>query len=146
MGRHTAYLGLGTNLGDKPDNLNKAIENIGKLIGTVERQSAFYASGPWGFESQNSFLNACVRVNTNLSPHELLKATQSIERMMGRTEKSHDGHYHDRLIDIDILLYDDISVDEPDLTIPHPLMQERDFVMVPLREITDEGKTFKQPS
>lgn len=146
MGRHTAYLGLGTNLGDKPDNLNKAIENIGKLIGTVERQSAFYASEPWGFESQNSFLNACVRVSTNLSPHELLKATQSIERMMGRTEKSHDGHYHDRLIDIDILLYDDISVDEPDLTIPHPLMQERDFVMVPLREVTDMVKPYKQPS
>lgn len=138
MGRHTAYLGLGTNLGDKPDNLNKAIENIGKLIGAVERQSAFYASEPWGFESQNSFLNACVRVSTDLSPRELLKATQGIERMMGRKEKSHDGHYHDRLIDIDILLYDDIHIAEPDLTIPHPLMRKRRFVMMPLREITDD--------
>lgn len=137
MGSHTTYLGLGTNLGDKATNLNKAIENIGKLIGTIERQSAFYATEPWGFESQNSFLNACVKVSTNLTPRQLLKATQSIEIMMGRKEKSHNGQYHDRLIDIDILLYDDVDIKEPDLTIPHPLMHERDFVMKPLREIID---------
>lgn len=139
MGCHTTYLGLGTNLGDKPANLNKAIDNIGKLIGTIERQSAFYVSDPWGFESENSFLNACVKVSTNLSPRQLLKATQSIEIKMGRKEKSHNGRYHDRLIDIDILLYDDVHIKEPDLTIPHPLMHERDFVMTPLREIIDKG-------
>lgn len=142
MGCHTTYLGLGTNLGDKATNMNKAIENIGKLIGKIERQSAFYATEPWGFESQNNFLNACVKVSTNLTPRQLLKATQSIEIMMGRKEKSHNGQYHDRLIDIDILLYDDVDIKEPDLTIPHPLMHERDFVMKPLREIIDNGENL----
>ena len=81
------------------------------------------------------FLNACVRVSTTLTPRQLLAATQQIERALGRTAKSAGGVYHDRVIDIDILLYDDLRVDEPDLKIPHPLMTERDFVMIPLREI-----------
>lgn len=132
---HTVYLGLGTNLGDKQANILKAIDNIGKLIGAVERQSAFYETEPWGFESAHTFVNAAVCVATALSPRQLLLATQRIERDMGRMQKSTDGHYHDRIIDIDILLYDNLAVDEPDLKIPHPLMHERDFVMVPLREI-----------
>lgn len=132
---HTVYLGLGTNLGDKQANILKAIDYIGKLIGAVERQSAFYDTEPWGFESAHTFVNAAVCVATELSPRQLLQATQQIERDMGRTQKSTDGHYHDRIIDIDILLYDNLTVDKPDLKIPHPLMHERDFVMVPLREI-----------
>ncbi len=140
MKGHIAYLGLGSNLGDKHENLNKAIRNIEKLIGEIERQSAFYATEPWGFESKNSFINACVKVKTDLSPRQLLEATQSIERAMGRKEKSHNGQYHDRLIDIDILLYDNLHVNEPDLIIPHPLMEEREFVMVPLKEILNDQK------
>lgn len=140
MKEHIAYLGLGSNLGDKHENLKKAIRNIGKLIGEIDRQSAFYTTEPWGFESKNSFLNACVKVKTNLSPHQLLESTQRIERAMGRKEKSHNAQYHDRLIDIDILLYDDIHVNEPGLIIPHPLMEEREFVMVPLKEILGNGK------
>lgn len=140
MKGHIAYLGLGSNLGDKHENLNKAIRNIEKLIGEIERQSAFYATEPWGFESKNSFINACVKVKTDLSPRQLLEATQSIERAMGRKEKSHNGQYHDRLIDIDILLYDNLHVNEPDLIIPHPLMEEREFVMVPLKEILNDRK------
>ena len=132
---HEVYLGLGTNLGDKHANILRAIEEIEKLIGTVARQSAFYETAPWGFDSPHQFVNAAACVQTNLSPREVLVTTQRIEREMGRKEKSVDGQYHDRIIDIDILLYDDEHIDEPDLKIPHPLMHERDFVMVPLREI-----------
>ena len=82
-------------------------------------------------------MNACVLCETTLTPRQVLRATQKIERELGRTHKSVNGHYADRLIDIDILLYDDLRVDEPDLQIPHPLMFERDFVMIPLGEIRD---------
>ena len=134
---HTVYLSLGTNLGDKTQNLVSAITEIERRIGPVRAQSAFLTTEPWGFESENTFLNAAVRVETALSPFDLLNKTQQIERDMGRTQKSVDGKYHDRIIDIDILLYDDITVDEPDLKIPHPLMYERDFVMIPLQEVLD---------
>ena len=145
---HTAYLSLGTNLGDKEHNLVSAITEIGRRIGPVRAQSAFLATEPWGFESENTFLNAAIRVETELSPHALLKVTQQIERDMGRTQKSTVNSqlstvncqlstvtYHDRIIDIDILLYDDLRINTPKLTIPHPLMYERDFVLIPLKEI-----------
>lgn len=132
---HKVYLSLGTNLGNRKRNIREAIEKIGELIGEVERQSALYETKPWGFSSPNDFINACVLVNTVLAPRQLLEATQHIEQEMGRIGKSVNGEYHDRIIDIDILLYDDLHVDEPDLVIPHPLMAERKFVMVPLKEI-----------
>lgn len=135
MTKHTVYLALGANIGDRRTTMLGAIDRINELIGTVERQSVFYETEPWGFASPHRFLNACVRVSTTLSPRQLLAATQQIERVLGRMTKSADGVYHDRVIDIDILLYDDLRVDEPDLKIPHPLMTERDFVMIPLREI-----------
>lgn len=133
-----AYLSLGTNLGDKRKNIAEAIKNIGELVGDVVRQSALYETEPWGFRSDNRFVNAAVCVDTQLSPHRLLEVTQRIEREMGRTLKSDGGEYHDRIIDIDILLYGDLHIDEPDLKIPHPLMHERDFVMTPLNEIMEE--------
>ena len=145
---HTTYLSLGTNLGDKEHNLVSAITEIGRRIGPVRAQSAFLATEPWGFESENTFLNAAIRVETELSPLALLKVTQQIERDMGRTQKSTVNSqlstanwqlstvtYHDRIIDIDILLYDDLHINTPKLTIPHPLMYERDFVLIPLKEI-----------
>ena len=138
MIEHTVYLGLGSNLGDKEANLRLAIEKIGGLVGRVERQSSFMTTEPWGFESSNQFVNAVIRVQTPLSPREVLEATQAIERELGRKKKSKARHYSDRPIDIDILLYDDRKVDEPDLQIPHPLMYERDFVMKPLNEITNK--------
>lgn len=133
-----AYLSLGTNLGDKRKNIAEAIKNIGELVGDVVRQSALYETEPWGFRSDNRFVNAAVCVDTQLSPRRLLEVTQRIERKMGRTLKSDGGEYHDRIIDIDILLYGDLHIDEPDLKIPHPLMHERDFVMTPLNEIMEE--------
>ena len=135
---HQVYLGLGTNLGNKEQNLLKAIELIGEKVGTVVRQSSFIETEPWGFESDNKFLNAVILCETTKTPREVLRITQQIERDMGRTQKSKPkAVYKDRPIDIDILLYDDLIVDEPHLKIPHPLMYERDFVMIPLREIRE---------
>lgn len=137
---HRTYLGLGSNLGNGKRNLTLAIEKIERLIGTVVCQSAFYETKPWGFHSENMFTNAVISVDTNLSPHDLLKATQHIEQLMGRSEKSANGHYHDRTIDIDILTYDNQTIDEPHLRIPHPLMHEREFVMKPLNEVLGKEK------
>lgn len=132
------YFSLGTNLGDKEQNLRLAVQNIEERIGKVISLSAFYATAPWGFTSENTFLNAALCVETQLSPLEILKITQEIEREMGRTHKSINGAYSDRVIDIDLLLYDDLVLDTPELKLPHPLMQERDFVMRPLAEIAPE--------
>ncbi len=159
---HKVYLGLGSNLGDREENICKAISLIDERVGKVLRQSSLIETEPWGFESSNRFLNGVILCETTLSPREVLKATQKIERELGRKKKSKvegqrskvegrrskvegqkptangqqpRANYKDRPIDIDILLYDDWKVDEPDLKIPHPLMQERDFVMTPLKEI-----------
>jgi 2-amino-4-hydroxy-6-hydroxymethyldihydropteridine diphosphokinase len=134
---HTVYLALGTNLGNRKAIMREAIDNIGKKVGTVMRQSSFYETEPWGFESPNLFLNACICVSTKLAPRQLLEMTQAIERDMGRIEKTVGLQYVDRIIDIDILLYDDLHINEPDLVIPHPLMEEREFVMKPLLEIKE---------
>ena len=143
-------MGLGSNLGDREENLRKAIELIGQRIGEVLRQSSFIETEPWGFESEKKFLNAVILCETTLPPRQLLRATQRIERELGK-KKSHATkrspivhcqlsivNYNDRPIDIDILLYDDLTIDEPDLKIPHPLMHEREFVMKPLNEIREK--------
>ncbi len=135
MTNHQVYLGLGSNLGDCRKNLERAIRLIGDRVGQVTRQSSFIETEPWGFESPNKFMNAVILCETTRSPREVLLLTQQIERDMGRMKKSVSGGYADRAIDIDILLYDDVTIDEPDLKIPHPLMHERDFVMRPLNEI-----------
>ncbi|MBE6275460.1 MAG: 2-amino-4-hydroxy-6-hydroxymethyldihydropteridine diphosphokinase [Bacteroides sp.] len=135
---HKVYLGLGTNQGDKEANLRAAVEEIEKRVGEITSLSAFYDTEPWGFASDNRFLNAVCCVSTGLEPFELLAVTQNIERMLGRRTKSVNGFYSDRPIDIDILLYDDLRLYTPTLTIPHPLMTERDFVMKPLEEIAPE--------
>ena len=140
-GRHKVYLGLGSNLGDRNANLEQSIALIHERVGEVIRRSSFIETEPWGFESENRFLNGVILCETTLTPRQLLKATQKIERQLGRRKKSTDSRlltpvsYSDRPIDIDILLYDDLTVDEPDLKIPHPLMHERDFVMIPLEEV-----------
>ncbi|MGL5260980.1 MAG: 2-amino-4-hydroxy-6-hydroxymethyldihydropteridine diphosphokinase [Bacteroides sp.] len=132
------YLALGTNLGDKKLNLNKAVDEIKKRIGRVTQLSAFYSSKPWGFESNNDFINAVVCVETKLAVRELLNTTQQIEKDLGRQSKSSNHTYSDRLIDIDILFYGTQSIEEQDLVIPHPHICERDFVLVPLQEIASD--------
>ena len=135
MVHHTVYLGLGSNLGNREENLRGALFEIASSVGVVEAVSSFIVTEPWGFESTHTFVNAVCRVQTRLSPMEVLDMTQAIERNLGRTQKSVDGIYSDRLIDIDILLYDDWKVDTPRLVIPHPLMAQRDFVKIPLAEL-----------
>ena len=132
---HMVYLGLGTNLGDKRKNLNDAIRMLENQVGEVEKVSSVIETEPEGFKSDNMFLNAVVKVRTTLSPFELLDITQDVEKSLGRKEKSSNGIYHDRVIDIDILLYDDINISTPRLVIPHPRMAQREFVMTPLAEI-----------
>lgn len=137
MINHQLFLGLGSNLGDRAENIRKAVLLIQERVGEVVRQSSLIETEPWGFESDHCFLNGVILCETTLTPRQVLRATQKIERELGRKKKttllSH--LYSDRPIDIDILLYDDLTVNEPDLKIPHPLMHERDFVMIPLREI-----------
>lgn len=137
---HQVYLGLGTNLGNRRANIEEAVLLIEQRVGTVTRRSSLVETEPWGFQSEHRFLNAVILCETEKSPREVLTLTQQIEREMGRSQKSEgtkgsQAVYHDRPIDIDILLYDQLTVDEPDLQIPHPLMKEREFVMKPLLEI-----------
>ena len=135
----TAYLGLGTNIGNKKENLTRAIEALSLALGPCTAQSTFIETAPWGFDSDNAFLNCAVAFETELTPLELLDTTERIERELGRTIKSGGGIYHDRTIDIDILLYGNVVIDTPRLTIPHPLMHLRDFVLEPLAEIAPEA-------
>ena len=141
-----AYLALGTNIGNKRRNMITAAALLAERVGDVLALSGFYETEPWGFQSENTFLNAGLQLDTSLSPLELLKATQEIEIEMGRTQKSN-GAYHDRIIDIDILLYDNLVLQTPELTLPHPLMHERLFVMEPLAEIAPNviHPVFKKP-
>ena len=132
---HKLYISLGSNLGNKEEKLHRAIELINERIGSVLRTSSFIETEPWGFQSENTFLNAVCLVETELTPMQCLRETQKIERLLGRNQKSTNGIYHDRPIDLDLLLYDDLEMNTPELVLPHPHMQERDFVMIPLKEI-----------
>ena len=141
------YLGIGTNLGEREANLRRAIELVHERVGECMACSSIYRSAPQGFVSENQFANIVAVCQTNHSPVEVLRITQAIEREMGRTEKSINGIYHDRVIDIDLLQAFDgnritdngrgIEVTSDTLILPHPRMQERDFVMIPLREVED---------
>jgi len=131
-------LSLGSNLGDRGQHLSSAIELINSEVGCVVKKSSVYETASWGFDS-NDFLNQVIVVNTSAKPIKLLDIIQQIEKKLGRTNKSKiiNGipQYHDRTIDIDILLYGNEKIKSERLTIPHPRMTERDFVMTPLREL-----------
>ena len=147
------YLSLGSNLGSRHAQLVLAIDLLARRVGRLVRASSFFETEPWGFTSPNTFLNAAVLLRTTLTPRQVLEETQAIERLLGRTRKTPSAQtaaqplpsgseappaYADRPIDIDILLYGDEHVDAPDLKIPHPLMNQREFVLRPLREIKAE--------
>lgn len=144
------YLGLGTNIGNKKENLTRAIEKLSLALGECKALSSFIETEPWGFNSCNSFLNCAAAFDTGLSPLELLDTTERIERELGRTAKSSNGNYHDRVIDIDILLYGNTIIKSERLTVPHPLIQQRRFVLEPLAEIASDtihpvlAKSIKQ--
>jgi len=132
------FLGLGSNLGNKAQYLNAAKDAIKQKIGEIITQSSIYETKAVGFEG-NSFINQVIKVQTALSPENLLQKTQKIEKKLGRIKKSTIENgvlvYANRTIDIDILLYDDLQMDTETLTIPHPRMYEREFVMKPLNEV-----------
>jgi len=135
MSTHIVYIGLGSNLGDGPHNLDSAINLLQEQAGEVLYTSTYIESEPWGFESEHGFTNAVTVIRTTLDPIALLDVTQHIERQMGRTRKHLPGEsYTDRIIDLDLLLYDDLHLQTPRLTLPHPLIDKRDFVRLPLLE------------
>ncbi|MFZ0283007.1 MAG: 2-amino-4-hydroxy-6-hydroxymethyldihydropteridine diphosphokinase [Bacteroidales bacterium] len=135
MGK-VVFLGLGTNLGDRETILNEAIEHLIKSAGDVISLSAIYETEPWGFQSENKFLNMVVGLRTMLNPDALLKRVMNIEAKLGRI-RTGEG-YSSRTIDIDILLYNDLVINKPDLKIPHPLIRERRFVLVPLCDVAPD--------
>jgi 2-amino-4-hydroxy-6-hydroxymethyldihydropteridine diphosphokinase len=128
---HTAYIALGTNLGDRLANLRGAIAAFAPDIQVLD-QSPIYETEPWGYANQPPFLNMVLRTATELSPHDLLDRLKDIETTLGRIPSFRNGP---RLIDLDILFYDDLVLDTPPLVIPHPRLHERAFVLVPLAEI-----------
>lgn len=133
---HSLFLGLGSNLGDKQHNIELAYIEINKRIGKIISQSAFYVSKPDGFYSDNDFINAVCEVETALSPFQVLEEIISIEKYIGRTSKSINGDYSDRVIDVDILLYDNIIIETDYLVVPHPRFHLRSFVLIPLTELS----------
>ena len=135
-----ALISLGSNLGDKSANLKQAIDAIQDLIGDVEFISSFHESAPWGYDSENQFLNACITCHTHFSPLELLDQIKQIEQSMGR-KKTVSG-YEDRCIDLDIVFYNNVEIETEQLTIPHPHFKSREFVMIPLLEIIQETDAF----
>ncbi len=130
-------MSLGTNLGNRHNNMLTAIALLSERVGKILALSALYETEPWGFESENTFLNVALSMETEFQPMELLSITQDVEQEMGRTAKSN-GSYQDRLIDIDLLTYDQLIWESPILVLPHPLMHEREFVLKPLVEIAPD--------
>ena len=131
------FLALGSNLGDKSINLLRAIGFIAENIGVFSAISSVYKTKPQGFESENDFLNMMVCVETLLPPDEILTVTQSIEKTIGRTQKTNHS-YHDRVIDIDLIAYDDLIFQTENLQLPHPLFHQRRFVLEPFNEIAPD--------
>jgi 2-amino-4-hydroxy-6-hydroxymethyldihydropteridine diphosphokinase len=128
-----AILGLGSNVGHKVANIDDAIARLAASGDVhIKARSQNYRSAPWGVLDQDWFVNACVSITTKLTPHELLAHCQSVERDMGRVRELRWGP---RVIDVDILTYGTIKIDDPNLVVPHPLIAQRGFVLVPLRDV-----------
>ncbi len=130
------YISLGSNLGNKQNNLKKAVIHLRQLVGVVEQKSTIYKSEPWGFASFNNFLNQVVHISTALQPNQLLEVLLNIEQSLGRTRNS--KGYQDRVIDLDILFYNDEVIHSEKLEIPHPRFQERLFMLEPMVEIAPD--------
>ena len=135
---HQVYLSLGSNLGNRQQNLSRAITLITNRIGLIKDQSDLFVTEPVGFTSAHLFINMVVRLEPALTAIQVLKTTQQIEKELGRKKKSANGIYHDRQIDIDILLYDEEIILTSSLTIPHPHMKERRFVLEPMAQIAPQ--------
>ncbi|MBI4731146.1 MAG: 2-amino-4-hydroxy-6-hydroxymethyldihydropteridine diphosphokinase [Chloroflexi bacterium] len=125
------YLALGTNLGKRASNLRRAIQALPPVV-TVQAESPVYETSPWGLTDQPLFLNMVLKGETRLAPLELLQVLKQIESKLGRVPSA---RYGPRLIDIDILFYDELILNTPELTLPHPRLHERAFVLVPLNDL-----------
>ena len=136
-GKHTCYLNLGSNLGDRETNIWAADLRLSLDLGLVTARSELYYSEPWGFESDNAFINMAIAVECRYSPDEALDIIHAIEREMsgGASHRDRRGHYIDREIDIDIMAIDDLVIDTPTLTVPHRHLMDRDFFRVPFSQI-----------
>lgn len=130
------YLSLGSNIGDRLEYLSKAIDLIGQRIGNILKKSSIYETEPWGFTTTNLFLNQVIIIYSSQSPTDILREIQLIEKDIGRIKTG--LQYSSRVIDIDILLFNDLVVESPNLIIPHPHLHKRNFVLVPLSEISPE--------
>lgn len=143
----TVYIGIGSNLGSREQNCLKAIALLSENNITVTKQSSLYETEPWGVKDQPEFINMAAEASTDLEPLRLLKILKEIEKELGRQETERWGP---RAIDLDILLYNDLAINTPELTIPHPSMHIRAFVLKPLSEIAPDkvhpvmGKTIKE--
>lgn len=145
--RHSVALLTGSNFRDKEQILRRAAERIAERVGAIERASRIYYSEAWGFRCESEFANQALIVETSLQPLEVLTLTQAIERELGRDreaereEKRQTGErYASRVVDIDIIFYDGLVVESENLTLPHPLMHEREFVLQPLCEVAAEWR------
>lgn len=138
------YIGLGSNLGDRAENIRQAVRLIGERVGTLVKCSSIYESAPVDMKTDNMFYNAAAIFDTDRDPHEILELTQEIERELGRTLKS-DGRHYDRTIDIDLLQYGDYNFETASLTLPHPMVPSRQFVLEPLAEIAPDVEFMAAP-
>lgn len=134
MSEHLVYIALGSNLGDRLANLQAALQRFAPQV-VIDRQSSVYETEPWGYADQPAFLNMAVAAKTSLEPDALLVFLKNIEQEMGRATTFRNGP---RLIDLDILFYDELVLDTPPLVIPHPRLHERAFVLVPLADVAPE--------
>ncbi len=134
----TTYIALGTNLGDRPANLRSAIASFSPKLRVIQ-ETTIYETPPWGYTDQPAFLNMVVKAETELEPYALLSYLKEKEKNLGRVKNFRNGP---RQIDLDILFYDNLILEEEELTIPHPRLHERAFVLVPLAEIAPEFEHF----
>jgi 2-amino-4-hydroxy-6-hydroxymethyldihydropteridine diphosphokinase len=134
---NTAYLLLGSNMGDRLSIIAKAITLIHASCGRVVKKSSVFESAPWGFEDKNQFINQVIMIEAAISAIDLLQNLLDIELLLGRV-RNNTTNYSSRCIDIDILFFNDEVINEQNLTIPHPLLQERKFTLLPLKEIASD--------
>lgn len=134
----SVLIGLGGNVGEVRSTFRKAIANIcGMAQAALIARSSDYITPPWGDEQQDRFINACIEIETDLDPHALLFTMHKIEKKFGR-DRANERHWGPRTLDLDMIAYDDVRIDKPELTLPHPRLFERAFVLVPLAEIAPD--------
>ena len=135
--RHIAYISIGSNLNDRIHNCKIAIDQI-RVFAKVLRHSSFYETEPWGYQDKNLYINSVLKIETRLNPKQLLSNLKLIEKKNGRVKKRTNSIYESRVIDLDILFFDELILNSPELTIPHMHLYDRNYVLIPFNEIDAE--------